>query len=64
MIPKRELLEQALAALESGEDDLGICRACGNEQGGTEPDAEKYECEACGEAQVFGAEQLLVRLGT
>jgi rubrerythrin len=63
MIPKSELLTQAMDALESGEDDIGICRVCGNEQGGTEPDAERYACENCGAQQVFGAEQLLVRLG-
>jgi hypothetical protein len=37
----------------------GGCLNCGKIQyGGVEPDAEKYECEACGESQVYGLEQL------
>lgn len=43
-------------------DNPGFCVACGNEQEGCEPDARKYECEACGERQVYGAEELLMRL--
>lgn len=43
-------------------DNPGICIACGNEQEGCEPDARNYECEACGEPQVFGAEELLLSL--
>jgi len=41
-------------------DDPGFCLICGNEAGGVEPDAENYECEACGADQVFGAEELLM----
>ena len=40
-------------------DNPGFCVSCGNEQEGCEPDAEKYMCEACGERQVYGSEQLL-----
>lgn len=40
-------------------DNPGFCLSCGNEQGGCEPDARKYECEACGERQVYGAQELL-----
>jgi hypothetical protein len=37
----------------------GGCLNCGEIQyGGVEPDAEKYECEACGEHEVYGLEQL------
>jgi hypothetical protein len=43
-------------------DNPGLCLACGNEQGGCEPDARNYECEACGERQVFGAEELLLEV--
>ena len=43
-------------------DDPGLCVACGNEQGNTEPDARKYRCEACGERAVYGAEELLLRV--
>jgi hypothetical protein len=43
-------------------DNPGLCLACGNEQTGCEPDARNYECEACGERQVFGAEELLLSI--
>ena len=43
-------------------DNPGFCLACGAEQDGCEPDAEGYECEACGEPQVYGAEELLMRI--
>lgn len=42
------------------DDCIGFCKACGNEQNGCEPDARNYECEVCGEHQVFGAEELLI----
>ena len=28
---------------------------------GCEPDAEHYPCESCGESEVFGAEELMIR---
>lgn len=40
-------------------DNPGFCLACGNEQEGCEPDARKYECEACGQKQVYGAQEIL-----
>jgi len=43
-----------------GLDNPGFCRACGAEQDGCEPDARNYTCEECGEAEVFGAEELLL----
>lgn len=43
-----------------GTDNPGICIACGEEQDGCEPDARAYECESCGEAKVYGAEELLL----
>ena len=43
-----------------GNYGAGFCTACGEEQGGCEPDAKNYECESCGERMVFGAEQLLI----
>jgi hypothetical protein len=49
-------LEQIVAA---DNDQAGFCLACGNEQYGCEPDARGYECEACGEKQVFGASELV-----
>ena len=41
-------------------DMAGFCLACGSEQGGCEPDARRYKCEACGERQVFGPHELLM----
>jgi hypothetical protein len=40
-------------------DDPGFCIRCGAEADGVEPDACGYECEACGEPGVYGAEELL-----
>ena len=45
-----------------GLDNPGFCLACGAEAEGVEPDAQRYECECCGEHQVYGAEDLLIRL--
>ena len=42
-------------------DDPGFCVACGADAMGVEPDARRYVCEACGESQVYGAEELLLR---
>jgi predicted RNA-binding Zn-ribbon protein involved in translation (DUF1610 family) len=44
-------------------DNPGFCLACGEEAEGVEPDARRYECEMCGEAQVYGAEELLLMIG-
>lgn len=44
------------------EDYTGLCVACGNEQN-AEPDARNYKCESCGELTVYGAEELMIRLG-
>lgn len=41
-------------------DNPGICIACGEDADGCEPDARRYECECCGERQVYGAEELLM----
>ena len=40
--------------------DEGFCLGCGNTRVCVEPDAEKYECEICGENQVFGLQQLML----
>jgi hypothetical protein len=55
-------IDQIMAAVEA-DDYIGICRACGEEQSGCEPDARNYECESCGAHEVFGAEELLVSCG-
>ena len=37
----------------------GWCLACGSTQA-AEPDARRYECEACGAPKVYGAEELIL----
>ena len=43
-------------------DNPGFCIYCGCENDGCEPDAREYECEACGERQVYGCEELLMEI--
>jgi anaerobic ribonucleoside-triphosphate reductase len=42
------------------EGTMGVCLACGETQGGTEPDAHGYRCESCGALEVMGLEQALL----
>ena len=60
-VPKLDL-DRIIAACESG-DDIGFCIACGEEAHGVEPDMRRGECESCGEKKVFGAEELIIRMG-
>ena len=55
-----ELIQDACERRLSSLDNPGFCIECGHEQDGCEPDARKYECESCGEATVYGAEELLM----
>lgn len=50
-------LEDIEAAIE---DYGGFCLACGSQADGVEPDARNYECENCGESQVYGAEEIVL----
>lgn len=60
MKPERKVtIEQIMEAIKA-DDNIGFCTACGAEATGVEPDAENYECEVCGQHEVFGAEQLLI----
>lgn len=62
---KDTTLERVMAAVERSHaslDNPGFCIRCGAEAEGVEPDARRYECEACGENGVYGAEELLLRL--
>jgi hypothetical protein len=52
-------LERVMEAVQFDEM-VGFCLACGHEQGPVEPDARRYECEECGERQVYGAEEILI----
>lgn len=40
----------------------GICLSCGKSANNCEPDAEDYTCHKCGEKQVMGAENILMRM--
>jgi len=60
--PKDKLLTFTLEEVEPMLDDMGgFCRACGAEHYNIEPDARKYTCESCGEKQVYGAQERLLR---
>lgn len=59
---KSVTIDRVMQACESDEY-LGFCRACGEEAEGVEPDAQSYECDACGEQEVYGAEELLLMIG-
>ena len=54
-------IDQVMEAVEA-DDCIGFCLACGNEQGGCEPDARKYECENCGKNKVYGAQEILMMI--
>lgn len=56
-----ERLHDALQRQMFGVDNPGFCIACGNEQEGCEPDAQGYTCEACGEPEVFGAQEIAMQ---
>ena len=56
-------IETATTLVGSGVITTGVCLNCCNEQDGVEPDAAGYECAACGEWLVMGAEQILVVYG-
>ena len=58
-------LDEVMAAVEEsmiGLSNPGFCKSCGEQQEGCEPDARNYECESCGEYDVFGAEWLLMEM--
>ena len=51
---------RAVKARRHSLEDPGICIACGADTYGVEPDARRYECEACGARAVYGVEELLI----
>jgi hypothetical protein len=62
-IHKSVTTARIIAACEEstfGMGNPGICIACGDDADGCEPDAERYTCEGCGEAAVYGTESLLM----
>jgi len=42
------------------DDNLGLCASCGETRDCCEPDAQRYECEACEKRTVYGSEYLMV----
>ena len=47
--------------LDACDRSNGLCLKCNEiQEGGCEPDAEGYECSACGEMAVCGIEQALI----
>jgi len=62
MANKKVTMARILAAVEA-DDNLGFCLGCGAAAHGVEPDARRYTCESCGEAKVYGAEELLLAGG-
>jgi hypothetical protein len=52
-------IDDILAAIEE-DNNIGFCINCYEEAEGVEPDAREYFCESCGQATVFGAEELLL----
>lgn len=55
-------ISEAVEESYTSTDNPGFCIACGEEQEGCEPDAEKYLCESCGKHEVYGAENLLLMI--
>jgi len=41
-------------------DNEGFCLACGDSADYVEPDARRYVCDSCGQAKVYGLEELLL----
>lgn len=59
--PAKKDMEWLAKMTEMSEQGVGICRSCGEEQSGVEPDARGIKCQACGEPQVYGVEELALR---
>lgn len=62
-IHKSVTLRRVMQAVESEMstlDNPGFCLACGVDADGCEPDARGYDCENCGKASVYGAEEVLM----
>ncbi len=49
--------------LDAENNMVGRCTACHARQGGCEPDARGYKCEACGAFRVYGMEELAMMGG-
>ncbi len=55
------MMKIKLEAIERGmRDGTGFCLECGEESENVEPDARNYPCYECGEASVYGAEEIVM----
>lgn len=61
-LPANLTLDMIMDAVKEDEY-FGFCVSCGEQMNPVEPDAREYECEACGEHTVYGAEELLIMFG-
>jgi len=52
-------MDEVMSAVEE-DNNTGFCLACGEQAYCVEPDAQRYECEACEERQVYGAAEILL----
>lgn len=52
-----DLIEAAAA-----DELVGFCLVCGDSRDGTEPDACNYKCYECGALEVFGVDEILIRI--
>ena len=59
---RRDFLNIAMELAENDNNE-GLCAKCGETQDGVEPDARKYQCEACGAMEVYGAEEYILMFG-
>ena len=62
-LPPGWSMEELISEVEAcmfGMSNTGICMGCGGSQGSTEPDAQGYHCESCGEDKVCGTEHIFI----
>lgn len=52
-------IDELIEVLEADEN-AGFCLNCSTKHYNIEPDARNYECEDCGEFEVFGAQEILL----
>lgn len=45
------------------DDNIGLCIFCGDEHSNCEPDMRREKCDSCGQFGVYGAEELVMRIG-
>lgn len=57
---KIKISMKSLTSAMNAKIPAGFCIACGKKHVGVEPDARNYVCNKCGEAKVFGAEEIML----